>query len=517
MINKFFKENLMKKHACFVQLLFIFLCFIVGNNLSAQTTDGPYYIHSISFDITGITQPFALRNAAGLKEGEQFSSRENLDRYIKDKTQLLLNYRVIENAELWYTLGDPNPEGRIPVELTVKTTDTWNIIALPYFKYDSSNGLEISAKARDYNFLGTMQPLKIDLGYAIDREPLNNQAFDKGSFFIDIDSNFPFRAWNLDWNFDFDHYFGYTYKYGFEYENTTGLSLSLPINETTLTLSAYQGVSINEENDDQYKPLYGDRFAEYWYLSNWLRADWTIPTPLKVDWLGKVSYTPSLQIKQNYRPFGDIGEERIGPVGTIAQKLAFGRVDWIGNFRRGLDITLSNTNDYNFYKAVWNKSVQAEVIGHYPFFSFLEVSGRIQGDYYFDDPETSGASPLRGILDSAVSTQYGLYTNLDFPVRVVRFIPSEWFGKEWMRFFDLEQQWTPFMDMALVKDPEHGRDFSIQDMLITSGVEVVTFPLFMRSFFLRISFGFDVREALRIKALPDGDYQEIFIGLGHHY
>jgi hypothetical protein len=511
----------MRKHFNTPLFLVLFLLTAITpsfvHRLYAETSDGPYYIRSITYTITGITQPFALRNAAELKEGELLANKAALDQYINTKTQLLLNNRVLETAEIQYTLGKAETDGRIPVDITVKTTDTWNIIALPYFKYDSSKGLEISAKARDYNFLGTMQPLKIDLGYTIDREPLNNQAFDRGAFFIEIDSNFPFRAWNLDWNFNFDHYFGYTYKYGFEYENKTGLSLALPIQATTLTVSAYQGVSINQENADKYKPLYGDRYADYWYLSNWLRADWSIPTPLQVDGFSKVLYIPSFQIKQNYRPFGDIGEERIGPIGTIGQKISFGRVDWVGNFRRGLDVSISNTNDYNFYNASWNRSIQAEFIGHYPLISFAELSGRIQGAYYFDEPDSNGASPLRGILDSAVSAQYGIYTNFDVPIRVITFVPSEWFGKRWLRIFDIEQQWTPFIDMAMVKDPVHNLDFSSNDMLITSGVEVVTFPLFIRSFYLRISVGFNLKEAWRIQALPDGDNREIFIGLGHHY
>ncbi|AEJ19599.1 hypothetical protein [Gracilinema caldarium] len=508
----------MQKHLQNSWILFlIFTLFIFLDNLFAESTDAPYYIHSITYQITGITKAYALQNAAELKEGEVIVNNTALEQYIKAKTQLLLNNRVLAEANIQYTLGDPDTDGRIPVDLTVITTDTWNIIALPYFKYDSSNGLEISAKGRDYNFLGTMQPLKIDIGYTIDRQPLNDRAFDKGAFFIDIDSNFPFKAWNLDWNFDFDHYFGYTDKYGFEYENKTGLSLSLPIQFTTLTLSAYQGVSINEENEDKYKAEYGDRYQDYWYLSNWMRLDWSIPTPIQIDGFSKVLYIPSLQIKQNYRPFGEIGEERGGPIGTIEQTISFGRVDWIRNFRRGIDVHLTNTNDYNFYKTTWNKSIHAELIGHYPLINTFELSGRVQGYYYFDEADDKGGLPLRGILDSAVTTEYGLYTNLDLPIRVILFMPSEWFKSKKLRIFDIEQQWTPFIDMAMVKDSIHDRSFTFDDMLITSGIEVVTFPLFIRSFYLRISVGFNLREAVRLKSLPNGDNREIFIGLGHHY
>ncbi|WP_304240449.1 hypothetical protein [Gracilinema caldarium] len=485
--------------------------------VNPQTAEGPFYIASIDFDITGITKPFALQNAAELKEGEVLLTKAALHQYIKDKTQLLLNNRVLETVELSYTLGEAGSDGSIPVHIIVKTTDTWNIIALPYFKYDSSNGLELSAKARDYNFLGTMQPLKIDLGYYIDREPLNNLAFDRGAFFIDIDSNFPFMAWNHTWNFDFDHHIAYTSTYGFEYENKTGLSISVPLKKTNLTISAYQGVSINQENADQYKALYGDRYSGYWYLSNWLQADWSIPTPIIVENFGALLYTPSVQIKENYRPFGDIGEERIGPIGTIAQTLHFGRIDWVGNFRRGIDVSILNTNEYNLYKSTWNRSLQAEIIDHYPIYNFFGISGRFKGSYYFDDPDLEGASPLRGILDTAVVSQYGIYSNIDLPVRLFRFVPSEWFSKKWMRLFDIEQQWSPFLDLAMLYDPVHARIFSVQDMLVTGGVEVVTFPLFIRSFYLRISVGFDLKEAFRIHSLPTGDFREIFIGLGHHY
>jgi len=54
-------------------------------------------------------------------------------------------------------------------------------------------------------------------------------------------------------------------------------------------------------------------------------------------------------------------------------------------------------------------------------------------------------------------------------------------------------------------------------MLVTGGLEVVTFPLFMRSFYIRISVGLDLRAAVAEKAIPQGDHREIFVGLGHHY
>ncbi|WP_304222533.1 hypothetical protein, partial [Gracilinema caldarium] len=135
------KNTKNNKHVFYPGIIILFsLIVLIQMPAAAQSTDSPYYIHTITFNIQGITQPFALRNAAGLKEGEAFSSKNDLDNYIKDRTQLLLNNRVLEDAQLEYTLGEPDTDGRIPVYLAVRTTDTWNIIALPYFKYDSSKG-----------------------------------------------------------------------------------------------------------------------------------------------------------------------------------------------------------------------------------------------------------------------------------------------------------------------------------------------------------------------------------------
>ena len=51
------------------------------------------------------------------------------------------------------------------VTLDVYTRDTWNLIALPYFKYDSNSGLLLALRGRDYNFFGTMQTLTLNLDY----------------------------------------------------------------------------------------------------------------------------------------------------------------------------------------------------------------------------------------------------------------------------------------------------------------------------------------------------------------
>jgi hypothetical protein len=195
-----------------------------------------------------------------------------------------------------------------------------------------------------------------------------------------------------------------------------------------LTFGLYQGFYLNDENGDEYKDEYGDRLKG-WYWSNWFSTKWKIPTGIDVYGLGELNYIPRGTIKKRYLPGGEyIGPERKGPTVEIGHELEFGRIDWIGNFRRGVAASIDNDNEYNLYTASWDKSISAKLAGYAPLTSFLGISSRISTAVYFDEPNTSAGDSLRGILDDDVDADAYLYLNLDIPVRVIRFMPYEWFG-----------------------------------------------------------------------------------------
>lgn len=510
---------MMKNHTPRGLVLLAALLFFPLQLAVAQSTDetAVYYIHSVRYQIQGITTAYALQRAMDLHGGELIQGKEALKVFVQDKLQLLLNQRVLEDATIDYWLLDPDADGRVPVDLTVSVKDTWNLIALPYFKYDSNTGLELSVKARDFNFLGTMEPLKLDLGYTIDPDTLNSGSLGRGTFFMDLESKTPFVMARHDANFIFNHYLAVSNQFGFEYLNTTGLTIDFPYRGTVFTVGAFQGISVNEEELYQYKPLYGDRYPGYWYLSNWLTAAWTIPTGFRLGNIGMVQYVPSLEFRYNYKFDGDIGDERHGPTTTVAQSLDVGRFDWVGNYRRGFLGHLEVSNEYNLFFGSWDNAITGFAILYHPVSDFFGPSFRLIGNYYFGKPDYLAGLPLRGILDKSIVAQYGLYFNADFPFRLIQFVPSQWFKNRKYAFFDFEQQWGPFIDMALLNDPVHGTSFSLNDMFVTGGLEVVTFPLFMRSFYIRISVGLDLRAAISEKTIPQGDHREIYVGLGHHY
>ncbi|MDL2228776.1 hypothetical protein LJC14_00835, partial [Treponema sp. OttesenSCG-928-L16] len=151
------------------------------------------------------------------------------------------------------------------------------------------------------------------------------------------------------------------------------------------------------------------------------------------------------------------------------------------------------------------------------FFSWFGVSGRLRYKQWFNEAYDDGGDIIRGIRDNKIVADYMLSLNIDLPFRLFRFMPSIWFGKPWMRVFNFEMHLSPFFDIVLVKDEVNGRDFSFEDSLLGGGLEVIVFPLMWRSFYIRASLGYDLREAWEIKRPPSGTKREIYIGIGHHY
>lgn len=486
-----------------------------------------YYIRQINFNRTGLTRQFALLEKGELKTGERITGAANLEKYREQKAQLLTNQRVLDRADIQYTLGPPEADGSVPVDLLVTTVDSWNIIALPYPKYDDNNGFELIIKARDYNFLGTMNPLRIDLGYQLDAEYMDNffKNLSKGNFVFSIDSDTPFTFLGYTWTLNFDHNFAYTYDQPLYYKNTTGIAIEYPVDLMTATFGFEEATVANEDNEKEYEHDYiperdGSRFKDL-YMASTLFVSYKIPTGFFVEDYGEITYNPKLSGTINITPGEDVGYLRQGPKVAFDHTLGFGQIDWIENFRRGIAASLGNDNSYNFFRQEWSSSAKFSLTGHFIlpklFGVSAGISGRAQYRHWFHGHSNDAADALRGILDKAMAANSMLSLNLDFPFQVLRFTPSKWLNAPKLKLFDVDAHISPILDLALVNDPVHNLSLSPRDIQATGGVELIIFSHFMRSLYLRISAGVNLREMLAVRGIPDGNNREIFIGLGHHY
>jgi outer membrane protein assembly factor BamA len=257
-----------------------------------ENADTVYVIRIIEFDVDGITRPYALIYHGEFKEGERIIGKDNLDRYLARKQQLLLNERVLEDVRIEYFLGNREEDGALPVTLYVHVKDTWNLIILPYPKYDSNEGFSLTLKARDYNFLGTMSALKMDLGYS--------QENGDHAIGFSVESGTHFQAGGLNWNLVFNNFFSYTFEDSLFYQNVTGLSLELPWRFTTFTVGINQYLTINEENSAENKEIYGlaDRYYGP-YGSTEPYVSWKIPFGVEIGNFGELAYTPRISGRVN--------------------------------------------------------------------------------------------------------------------------------------------------------------------------------------------------------------------------
>ena len=93
-----------------VAVLCIAIRAVAAQEPNPAPPDGPYTIARVDFDITGATIEYSLRNKADIKLGTSFPSREELESFIADRRQQLLNERVLASVDASYD-ATPAPSG----------------------------------------------------------------------------------------------------------------------------------------------------------------------------------------------------------------------------------------------------------------------------------------------------------------------------------------------------------------------------------------------------------------------
>jgi hypothetical protein len=503
----------MKKYL--LPLLFLLACF----HAFSQDENSIFVINSFTFNIRGVTRPTAIINKAELTEGREIIGLENLVNYVTEKRQLLLNERVLESVSIYYIIGQSGEDGKYPVNLYIHIEDTWNKIVLPHLEYTSNTGFELTLKFRNYNFLGTMAPLEIDIGYIYSQNK-------KNSFLFNLDSDTPFTLFSHNWHFKFYNAFAYrpVTEAPFYYLNVTGISVEQPVGFTTLTLGFDESLFLNNENPEGYRDQYG-YYQSGVYMSSSPYVSWKIPTGLEIGNYGGFVYTPEISAVFNHE-FSDwpLADYIKGPFLKWKHSLLLSRINWVGNFRRGIEVLADNSYSFDFYNI--DKGINALDIayslagtGHFIINDFFGISGRLMFRHwlYNNTPLYNDAGDaVRGVLDSAITADYMLSLNFDFPFRVLRFRPSQWNPK--MRFFDFEMHIVPIIDFALYNDPVNNVTFSMENAILTGGAEIIIFPAVMRSLYLRVSFAVNISGYLwNTSRFPEENNREIFIGVGHHY
>lgn len=483
--------------------VFLVVGLVSGGGLSANegelgSQNLVYRIEHVEYDVRGRTQEWVIDRLSLLYPGLEFESQRELELYVAERVQDLLNQRPLAEASIEYFNGT-TVNNVVPVTVFVQTQDSWNIFVLPYFRFDSNDGLLLSLRARDYNFLGTLEELALtldwqnrDLGGAPQEE-----SGDDNEVLVELEFLLPYTWKGYDWSWGLISSMSFTGGYEV-FALGTEIALDLPgAFDRIWTISLAQEFFYTTDGDDD----------DGYYLGTELGYGTIFDLPLALPGFGQLSYSPGAAIGQQYKLHEEISADRRGTSLTFAHELFSGQINWVGNFREGGRFSLENSNTFNAQRLDWERDIVAEVRGYAQSFPF-GVSGRTGAFASFDDKNVL-AENVRGILllqnsQDQLEGNFGAFANADITLSVFRLSPVA------------EGQFSVFLDAGVVANSN--RSFNEgEDWKVGAGIEIFGFPLFARALYLRGSLGFDMRRVLEDMSFFGSDKREIFIGLDHHY
>lgn len=543
-------------------LLFCILLFAKKDFLQATK----YKLCQVDYEIDGKTKVYPLTRNVPISL-MTFDTKESYIAYFHNILQQLQNQRVFESAIIKENIiASENEEDTFLISWQIIAKDTKNFIMLPYPKYDSNTGISIKLVARDYNFLGSMNPLSFDAKVGWEKDADNDEADEKhivtgaGVSFV-----LPFKlgAFNSAWsnNFSFD------YTKGDDHVNfgaVTALMFSLPFSNFSLQLDMAQGAFYDDDYEYYDDAMFGVSTVQL-----------SMPiTVASIQNCCDIIYAPYIKSNFCYDKNGisDLDPDLTSPRYFVGHSLWGGRFDWHENFRRGF---MAEIDQYMYYDVQLDKivpHVSGEAAGLF-YFGIFNPSIRLYATAYMGGSEKIGRR-LRGIADNqkykidknidsediwylsgvkALNAEAAFVINCDCKVRVLRTHWDEWgyfiftnilqpmfhlschpklpllvdlifsVPKKLSHYCDFELQLAPFFDFGLCTNLKTHGNLDYKDGYYAGGIEALIYPTRYRSIVVRGSIGWDLgrkffSDNLNMEFRKSNiSTREIYVGLGLFY
>jgi hypothetical protein len=499
----------MRKNS-FILKIFLLTTIFFNFFITPKLFSEEYQIQSVEYHITGRTKEYPLSLNIPVDTTIVFDSIDSYNSYISLLKKDFLNQRVLESVTIdSIFLEKSDPTKPIQVQLIIYTVDSWNFIAFPYPKYDSNDGLSLKLKAKDYNFLGSMDELECELMYFSEIPTYTDKylhtiplEYDTGKgIAATLSFDYPFKIGSVDSSWTNTITGAYVFGADAPYVvSGNGLNFKYPINTFSIDFNITETYTYNSYYEDDND-------------SSYTTTDFTISLPFTLynsDRFGKFILTPFTNLYFNAD--SDILKDESTCLGmqntTLADPelaegvtLGISNINWINNFRKGI----SEDSTIKAIQLLESNSLHPEVqvtsTAFYPFNHFA-LNGRITAFYNFSNTDTRPAGYyMRGILDTDNYVSKAFILNLDIPFSL---FTTNWHDMNIpiSHYLDFELQVSPFIDIALCSSDNY--------YLLTSGFEIIAFPLKMRSIQVRGSIGFNLTDINDIS-------EEVYIGLGLFY
>jgi hypothetical protein len=406
--------------------------------LSAMTAfpqEGVHVIASLEFQITGMTSEAAIRSHTDLREGQEFPSAEALTTFLDRQRQDLINARVFDSVEFSDTVISAQ-EGRTEHAVVYAIADSFTVFPLPYPSYDSNSGLQLGVETRYDNAFGTMTNWYLDI-YVVLRGRDGGYGMGPWKIHPRIGN---IRAGGLTWSVD-----------------------------------------VNQEHRETriFDTLVSTTIPQADFDSDYTSIDLSTGFSLGGMW----SYGVNLGASATYN-YTDRGS----PAGfardyfgiSLHNGLGVGRIDWIGNFRKGASAGIEHTIsglDRNNAFGITNE-IGLNGSWYLPFL-FFDYYGRARAQVDFNNEPGSLGSWLRGIQDSTLGGVAGIFLNQTLGIDVVH----------WKGVFDI--QLHPFIDAGLVIPASRAFN-AASDIRAGAGADLLLFIDAISNFTIHVTFGLDL-------------------------
>lgn len=380
-----------------ISALFLFLA--LQTSLAAQTDeDGEdsHIVKEIIVNVDGNTSVSAVKAYIDIKEGDAFSTEEDVLYYLNRVEQDLINYRVFHTVET-YTEIINTIDGFTYWRITVNVKDSWTILPIPYPKYDSNTGFRLGLKTFYNNAFGTMSDMYLGMGMTIGPNRTHG--------------NWEVGEFNINPRWDNIRFGSILFSVGY--------------------LQSYEQQQFESE----------DPTKEFHYGYN--RSEISIGSSVPF-FRTSISYgfTASFNMQYAYKNYLKTRNYRESRFGFLwSHSLFIGNVDWIENFRTGQSASLGHGigpvfNPENGSFSLMN-TISLTGAFYKPVGKRFNYYTRGSVFFVFNSQNSGIASQLRGIADNSMSGEWGFYLNNSFA----------------FQFWRLEGVWDaqvhPFFDIGM--------------------------------------------------------------------
>jgi len=455
----------------------------------AQEPDG-YRLRSIAWQIEGNTKPTAARYAAGILGNETWHDSVALDQWLQDVQKTLMSTRLFDRVSIHHEIEQASDPDIQHVDVNIELVDSRNLILLPRPKYDPNDGLELGLGLRDYNFLGSMQTLKFDLGLIA--EGIGQPDAAPVRMFIDSEAMISGALAGLGWNMNLVQDLAVDSLLANQFGTIVGLGFDVPAGRLVLSVTGEQSFNFNHDIKQFYLMPDEDVSANTWFGASLVRIGATVPE----HEIGRSGSLWRFSAGAGYTTGGAVATTQPWPGFIVVDQSAHSvSLDWSGNFRKGTSIAIVSTEIFDRSAGMWLADVVLDANLHYIFFPKLAFSARLYAlhrsyDYAFEDGWL-----FRGVLDNALSARSLGALSLDGRAFVLSFLPSQWLHDERIAIFNFELQTSLFIDAGIGLGINGNHLYGTGDLVACAGIEVLIFPLAFKSAFLRLSLGKDMTTA----------------------